>query len=216
MDVAMLERTDHSKAKADRKGTSAGNRARPVGISEKDLDDWRIQYRAQALHRGSEGDVSANREPDIDEGGTVTYRRVQGGSGNKASRSRIVVNADGTISIENKRANLSVSIDEGQHAEYFLGKRSHNAQIVEVDVPDWFDAFLQKNSILQDHYRENPQNQGGTAPKITDTTTPGMCFELPPPWIEWLEKWGSHARIVSSLEVPDPAKTGKPKGMGTG
>lgn len=136
---------------------------------------------------------------DVFEGGTetVTYRRVQGGSGNNASQVRIEVNADGTISIPNKDANLCVSIDGGEHAEYFLNKRGGDAHIVEVDVPKWFDDFLQENAIPQVNYRMNPLNQGGAAPKITDITTPGNSFELPAPWIEWLEEYGGNARIVN-------------------
>ena len=128
---------------------------------------------------------------------TVTYRRVQGGSGNNASQVRIEVNADGTIRIPNKDANLSISIDGGEHAEYFLNKRGGDAQIIEVDVPKWFDDFLQDNAIPQVNYKTNPLNQGGAAPKITDITTPGNCFELPAPWIEWLEEYGGNARIVN-------------------
>ena len=78
---------------------------------------------------------------------TVTYRRVQEGNGNNASKVRIEVNPDGTISIPNKDANLSVSIDNGEHAEYFLNKRGGDAQIVEVEVPKWYDDFLQENTI---------------------------------------------------------------------
>ena len=135
----------------------------------------------------------------VGEGGTdtVTYRRVQGGSGNNASQIRIEVNADGTINIPNKDANLSISIDGGEHAKYFLSKRGGDAQIVEIDVPKWFDDFLQENAIPQVNYKTNPLNQGGTAPKITDITTPGNCFELPAPWIEWLEEYGGNARIIN-------------------
>ena len=137
--------------------------------------------------------------PPVDEGGTdtVIYRRVQGGSGNNASQVRIEVNTDGTISIPNKDANLSISIDGGEHAEYFLNKRGGGAQIVEIDVPKWFDDFLQENAIPQINYKRNPLNQGGAAPKITDITTPGNCFELPAPWIEWLEEYGGNAGIVN-------------------
>jgi hypothetical protein len=128
---------------------------------------------------------------------TVTYRRVQGGGGNNASQVRIKVNADGSSSIPNKEANLSISIDGGEHAQYFLNKRGGDAQIIEIDVPKWFDDFLQENVIPQVNYKTNPYNQGGAAPKITDITTPGNCFELPAPWIEWLEEYGRNARIVN-------------------
>ena len=107
------------------------------------------------------------------------------------------MNPDETISIPNKDANLSISIDGGEHAEYFLNKRGGGAQIVEIDVPKWFDDFLQENAIPQINYKRNPLNQGGAAPKITDITTPGNCFELPAPWMEWLEEYGGNAGIVN-------------------
>ena len=139
-----------------------------------------------------------DRVDDI-EGGldTITYRRVQGGSGNNASQVRIEINEDGTISIPNKDANLSISIDDGEHAKYFLNKRGDDAYIMEIDVPKWFDDFLQENAISQVNYKKNPLNQGGMAPKITDVTTPGNCFELPAPWVGWLEEYGRNARVVS-------------------
>ena len=136
------------------------------------------------------------RRKETGETDTVTYRRVQGGSGNNASQFRIQVNEDGTISIPNKKANLSISIDAGEHAEYFLNKRGGDAQIVEIDVPKWFDDFLKDNAISQVGYRSNKLNQGGTAPKITDIFTPGECYELPAPWIEWLEEYGGNARVI--------------------
>ncbi|MCM1145139.1 MAG: LXG domain-containing protein [Blautia sp.] len=126
---------------------------------------------------------------------TVTYRRVQGGTGNNASRIRIEVNADGTINIQNKKANLNISIDSGEHSDYYLNKRGGDAQIVEVEVPKWFDDFLQENAVPQVGYKTNSLNQRGTAPKITDIRTPGNCYELPAPWIEWLEEYGMNARI---------------------
>lgn len=64
-------------------------------------------------------------------------------------------------------------------------------------MPKWFDDFLQENAIPQINYKTNPLNQGGTVPKITDITTPGNAFELPAPWIEWLEEYGENARIVN-------------------
>ena len=140
--------------------------------------------------RGVGGAVEGGRD-------TVTYRRVQGGSGNNASQARIHVNEDGTIHISNKHANLSISIDNGEHAQYFLNKRGGDAYIIEIEVPKWFDDFLQENAIPQFNYSNNPLNQGGAAPKITDITTPGNCFELPAPWIEWLEEIGNNARIVN-------------------
>ena len=39
-------------------------------------------------------------------------------------------------------------------------------------------------------------NQGGAAPKITAPLTPGKSYELPAPWIEWLEEYGGNARVI--------------------
>jgi len=76
----------------------------------------------------------------------------------------------------------------------FLKKRGSCAGIVEFDVPDWFDGLIEENAIPQKGYKSNPANQGGTAPKIVDPTTPGKSYELPPPWSEWLEEYATNAR----------------------
>jgi hypothetical protein len=47
-------------------------------------------------------------------------------------------------------------------------------------------------------YKKNSLNQNGTAPKIVDETTPGESYELPPPWIEWLEQHAKNARIIKT------------------
>jgi hypothetical protein len=126
----------------------------------------------------------------------VTYRRVQGGTPPNASQRRIYVNDSGNINIPNKKANLNISTGSDEHAKYFLNKRGPHAEIVEFEVPDWFDDFLKENSIAQKGYRNNPLNQKGTAPKVVDPTTPGTSYELPAPWIEWLEEYSSNGRIV--------------------
>ena len=126
----------------------------------------------------------------------VTYRRVQGGTPPNASWTRITVDESGNIKIPNKKANLNVSTGNDEHAKYFLSKRGSNAEIVEFDIPTWLDDFLQENAINQKGYRKNPLNQGGTAPKIVDPTTLGNSYELPAPWIEWLEEYGKNGRRI--------------------
>ena len=126
----------------------------------------------------------------------VTYRRVQGGTPPNASWTRITVDERGNIKIPNKRANLNVSTGNDEHAKYFLSKRGSNAEIVEFDIPTWLDDFLQENAINQKGYRKNPLNQGGAAQKIVDPTTPGNSYELPEPWIEWLEEYGKNGRRI--------------------
>ena len=59
----------------------------------------------------------------------VTYSRVQGGTPPNASRYRIYVNDDGSISIPNKSADLNVSVGT-KHAGYFQAIRGENSEIV--------------------------------------------------------------------------------------
>ena len=127
---------------------------------------------------------------------TVTYRRVQGGTPPNASWTRIIVDESGNIKIPNKKGNLNVSTGNDEHAKYFLSKRGSNAEIVEFNIPKWLDDFLHENAINQKGYKKNPLNQGGTAPKIVDPTTPGNSYELPAPWIEWLEEYGTNGRRI--------------------
>lgn len=126
----------------------------------------------------------------------VTYRRVQGGEGTKSSQPRVQVNEDGTVTIPEKGTDLNISIDNGEHSNYFNNeRRGGNADIVEFDVPKWFDDFLKENTIPQRDYQTNPLNQGGTAPKLVDPTKPGNSFEIPAPWVEWIEEYATNARI---------------------
>ena len=129
---------------------------------------------------------------------TVKYRRVQGGDGSSnSSQQKITVNENGSISIANKDKNLNISIDNGEHSTYFKNEvRGNEAYTVEFEVPKWFDDLLQENTISQDGYRSNPLNQGGTAPKLTDISTPGRSYELPAPWSEWIEEVATNGKII--------------------
>lgn len=131
----------------------------------------------------------------------VTYRRVQGGEGttpNQSSQPRVKVNENGSVSIQDKKADLNVSIDNGEHSKYFNEvKRGGTGEIVEFDMPKWFDDFLKENTIPQNNYTKNPLNQSGTAPKLVDPNMPGNAFELPTPWTEWIEEYAKNARVKS-------------------
>lgn len=129
------------------------------------------------------------------EAGSVTYSRVQGGTPPNASHSRISVNVDGSISIENTSANLNVSVGT-EHAYYFQGIRGDSSEIVQFDLPTWFDDFVAESAIEQYGCTKNPANQGGTVPKIVDPTTPGISYEFPPPWIQWIEEYATNGRVI--------------------
>jgi RHS repeat-associated protein len=139
---------------------------------------------------GSSEPVTPQSSPN-----TVTYSRVQGGTPPNASYPRIQANEDGSISISNKSANLNVSVGD-EHAAYFQGLRGDGSEVVQFDLPEWFDNFVEESAIRQEGYRSNPLNQGRTAPKIVDPTTPGRSYEFPPPWIRWIEEYGTNGRVV--------------------
>lgn len=129
---------------------------------------------------------------------TVKYRRVQGEDGSSnSSQQKITVNENGSISIANKDKNLNISIDNGEHSTYFKNEvRGNEAYTVEFEVPKWFDDLLQENTISQDGYRSNTLNQVGTAPKLTDISTPGRSYELPAPWSEWIEEVATNGKFI--------------------
>lgn len=78
-----------------------------------------------------------------------------------------------------------------------ISKNIHISATVDICSIDWYTIQgLKENSIAQKGYRNNPLNQKGTAPKVVDPTTPGTSYELPAPWIEWLEEYSSNGRIV--------------------
>ncbi|WP_200880588.1 hypothetical protein [Clostridium drakei] len=41
-----------------------------------------------------------------------------------------------------------------------------------------------------------PLNQGGTVRKIVDQTTPGNSYELPAPWIEWIDEFNNNLFLI--------------------
>ena len=91
---------------------------------------------------------------------------------------------------------MNLSIDNGEHSQYYVENRRPGADVYEFEIPKWFDDIAQEFVIPQDGYRNNPQNQGGTAPKLTDPSTPGRCIEFPAPWIEWIEEYATNGRII--------------------
>ncbi|MCC8024400.1 MAG: hypothetical protein LIP16_03745 [Clostridium sp.] len=126
---------------------------------------------------------------------TVTYRRVQGGQGTQSSQQRVIIDNDGNVYINGKDKNLNISIDQGEHSQHFLNNRP-GADIYEFEVPKWFDDMVQEYTIPQAGYKNNPLNQEGSAPKLTDPTTPGKSIEFPAPWVEWIEEYATNGRII--------------------
>lgn len=91
---------------------------------------------------------------------------------------------------------MNISVDNGEHAKYFIDNNRQGADIYEFDVPKWLDDMVKEYTIPQIGYNNNPLNQGGTAPKLTDITTPGTSIEFPSPWLEWLEEYATNGRVV--------------------
>lgn len=136
---------------------------------------------------------------------TVTYHRVQGGEGDKRSWERIKVDDEGNVTIE--RETLNVSAGDASHAEYFLSRRP-GGYLVSFKVPRWLDDMIEEFAVPQKHYKSNPGNQGGLAPKIVDETTPGRSRELPSIWAEWLEEYAvpGSGRVVRHPVVEGGSK----------
>lgn len=63
--------------------------------------------------------------------------------------------------ISKKTSKLNISIDNGEHAKYYVENRRPGADIYEFDVPKWFDDMVQEYTIPQEGYKNNPLNQGG-------------------------------------------------------
>ena len=127
---------------------------------------------------------------------TVTYRRVQGGAGTKSSQQRVIIDDNGNVYINKKDKDLNISIDNGEHSQYYVKNKRPGADIYEFEVPTWFDDIVQEYTIPQAGNKKNPFNQGGTAPKLTDPTTPGKSIEFPAPWSEWIEEYATKGRII--------------------
>ncbi|MDR2356685.1 MAG: hypothetical protein LBD92_01165, partial [Oscillospiraceae bacterium] len=141
-------------------------------------------------------DVKPTREIVFKDGEEyIVYRRVQGGTGNQTSKELITVGEDGSLIFNDFDHNLNVSVDHGEHSKYYVENNRLGGTIVEFEVPKWFDDFVNESTIPQYGYKSNSQNQGGTAPKLTDITTPRTSIELPPPWIEWLQEVSINGRL---------------------
>lgn len=161
-----------------------------IGVTSIGFSGWKLAKDLGGMNavKGVSGDGFGEE--------TVTYRRVQGGKGSKSSQNRIVVDDNGNVYINNKDKNFNISVDEGEHAKHFLENNRQGADLIEFEVPKWFDDFVQENMVPQAGYKNNPASQGGTAPKLTDPGTPGTSIEFPKPWSEWIEEYAINGRII--------------------
>ncbi|MFK4474793.1 phage baseplate assembly protein gpV [Paenibacillus sp. RC73] len=128
----------------------------------------------------------------------VTYYRVQGGIKPNISWERIKKNDDGSITIK-KDVNVNISTGNIEHAKYFLKEKRPGGEIVAFDVPKWLDDFVKETAIPQTGSKKNPLNQGGSAPKVVDPSTPGNSYEFPPIWSEWFEEYSKNGRIIKDV-----------------
>ena len=157
-------------------------------------EDWYRKYNAAKEYYAQAAANSGTAD-------TVTYYRVQTAADNSVrgtrSRESIGVNPDGSISILSRNRNLDISAYTDQHYQYYSGENKRpGSYVVAFEVPRWFDEFVRQEAIIQNHYRTNPLNQRGAAPQMTDLTSAGFKFSLPPIWHEWLEEYATGARIL--------------------
>ena len=117
--------------------------------------------------------------------------RVQGGESKKEGglgRSKPLIHIDSNGNVKIKEKTLNISLGNSDHAKYYLKERRPGAVIVSFEIPKWLQDFIEETSIPQTGSTSNIMNQGGLAPKLTDSTTPGTSYELPPIWAKWLEE----------------------------
>lgn len=186
----------------DKLWLSDGNRVEVSGISKEYLSNPVAVYNFavedyHTYHVGNTGMLVYNLCQVKSGTDTVTYRRVQGGAGNQSSQQRVVIDSEGNVYINKKDRNLNISIDNGEHSQYYINNNRPGADIYEFEVPKWLDDMVKEYTIPQAGYKNNPLNQGGSAPKLTDPTTPGTCIEFLAPWIEWIEEYATNGRIIS-------------------
>ena len=105
-----------------------------------------------------------------------------------------------------KNVNLNVSVDNGEHSQYYIENKRPGADIYEFEVPKWLDDMVNEYIVPEKNYRTNPLNQGRCAPKLSrnlaligrlEDTTSGRCIEFPAPWIGWIEEYATNGRIIA-------------------
>ena len=146
-------------------------------------------------------DNGGDDDDDDDDDEKVDYFRVQGGkhptNPNKRSHYRIKVNANGTITIENKKSVLYVSRTNLAHAIYYRNEARPEGEIVAFKVPRWFDNMILEFMEPQENYRERfPKRADRVHPLEVDRTTSGFSIGLNPPWIEWLEEVATDGKVI--------------------
>jgi hypothetical protein len=138
--------------------------------------------------------IDLDGDGKLSEEESVLYFRVQGGTMPNASRELLTPIENGKIKVK-KDTNLNISTGDIKHAEYFLKEKRPGGEIVSFEVPKSLDNLVKETAIPQKNYKKNPLNQGGTAPKIVDPTTPGTSYEFPPDWADLFEEYGKNAKV---------------------
>ncbi|MEZ6189117.1 MAG: hypothetical protein R3F62_29475, partial [Planctomycetota bacterium] len=177
------EWTDRGWVRAGAGGVGATIRTHTFEVAE-----WHTY-----LVRGGRGWTLAHNQE-----ATVTYYRVQGGEGQRASKPLITLLEGGAVKIE--PVTLNVSTGTLDHARHFLENRP-GARVVAFEVPLWLHERMVAEAIPQLGYRTNPRNQGRTAPKIVDPTTPGESYELPKKWAIEFGQNASRGRVLGPEEL---------------
>nr|WP_314489732.1 DUF637 domain-containing protein [uncultured Pseudomonas sp.] len=131
---------------------------------------------------------------------TETYFRVEGGGvGAATSQNRIVVNADRSISINsNCSGQLCVSVENADHARYFLSNKRVDGSVVVFEVDAELHRKIMSSAVPQRPIPGVPRDP--SVPKIVDPNQPGTALELPRVWESLLEKNSRNARVYSQDE----------------
>lgn len=134
--------------------------------------------------------------PDVPDG--VPYYRVQGGgTGNATSAEKLIVNADGTVSIApGCTGSICVSVGDADHAAYYLSNKRPDGTVVVFEVDRTMHNQIMESAVDQ-------FGNSGAGVKITDKTTPGTSIELDQVYSELMTSGSSNGRVLTQQEFLD-------------
>ncbi|EOI3578829.1 hypothetical protein ACMS05_003469 [Cronobacter turicensis] len=132
----------------------------------------------------------------------TTYFRVEGGgSGTETSQNRIIVNPDGSVTINSGcSGQLCVSTNGSSHAYYYLTNKRPDGTVIVFEINGALHKQIMEAAIPQ---RPIPGVPGDpNAPKKVDPGKgePSVSLELPKVWDRLIEQNSSKARVVTKEE----------------
>ena len=167
----------------------------PLSLLEARLRGLRT---LDGLEEGTRSDLV----PDVPEG--VLYFRVQGGQGprpGQTSQERLLVNPDGTVSINpGCSGQLCVSVEGPDHAAYYISNNRPNGEVVVFEVD-----LATHNRIME--ARVPQAGNGGSPVQEVDPNVPegsrSTSLQLDQAYAELIANGSSNGRVLTQQEFFD-------------